>query len=206
MGSIHDGHRDRIRRRVENESLDYFEPHEILELLLFYVERQGDTNATAHELIEKFGSLSEVLDADRSKLEEVKGIGKNASFFLHLIPQICRRYMMSKSDNSAAKIINNSELAHEILAPYFIGRTVETLYMLCLNNHGEQIACEYISEGTVNATSINMKKIVSIVIKTNASAVILCQSSGRRSDSVKAGHPADEEPRRGARFHRRYPS
>ena len=43
--SIHSGHRERLRRRIENESLDYFEQHEVLELLLYYVMRQGDTNA-----------------------------------------------------------------------------------------------------------------------------------------------------------------
>lgn len=176
MASIHDGHRARMRRRVINESLDYFEEHEVLEMILYYVMRQGDTSRVAHEMINRFGSLANALDADRSKLEEINGISENVSFFLNLVPQICRRYMMSRAQKKEIKGVNNSDLAHEILAPYFIGRVEETLYVLCLNSMGEPIECDYISSGTVNATSINIRKIISVVVRSNASAVILCHN------------------------------
>ncbi len=175
-GNVHEGHRERLRRRVMNESLDYFEPHEVLELLLYYVVRQGDTNALAHNLINKFGSFAKVLDANRAKLEEVDGVGENISFFLNVIPQICRRYMLSRSKDRLKFSVISSDHAHEILAPYFIGRTVEMLYLLCLNGLGEPIDCVYISEGSVNATSINIRKIVQVVIETNATAVVLCHN------------------------------
>lgn len=175
-GNVHEGHRERLRRRVANESLDYFEPHEVLELLLYYVVRQGDTNALAHKLINKFGSFAKVLDANRAKLEEVDGVGENISFFLNVIPQICRRYMLSRSKDRLSGAVMSSDHAHEILAPYFIGRTVEMLYLLCLNGLGEPIDCVYISQGSANATSINIRKIVQVVIETNATAVVLCHN------------------------------
>ncbi len=174
--SIHSGHRQRLRSRIENESMDHFEEHEVLETLLYYVERQGDTNALAHRLLDYFGSLSKVLDANRSALEQVEGVGENVSFFLHLIPQICRRYMLSRSGDRRKSFVNNSDQAHEVFAPYFVGRTVETLYMLTLNSLGEMIACTYISEGSVNSTSLNIRKIIQVVLDNNASAVILCHN------------------------------
>lgn len=174
--SIHKGHRERLRRRIENESLDHFEPHEVLEMLLYYVERQGDTNALAHRLLDRFGSFAKVLDADRSALEQVEGVGETTSFFIHLLPQICRRYMLSRSGDRTRSFINNSDQAHEVFAPYFVGRTVETLYMLSLNSLGEMIECTYISEGSANSTSLNIRKIMKVVIENNASAVILCHN------------------------------
>lgn len=60
---IHENHRERIKRRFLIEGLDNFEPHNVLELLLFYSIPQRDTNELAHKLIERFGSLSEVFDA-----------------------------------------------------------------------------------------------------------------------------------------------
>ena len=46
----------------EIESIEFFEKHNILELLLFFGIPQRDTNPIAHALLERFGSLSGVLD------------------------------------------------------------------------------------------------------------------------------------------------
>lgn len=42
--SLNEGHRERLRRRFQKEGLDNFEPHEVLELLLFYVIPRGNVN------------------------------------------------------------------------------------------------------------------------------------------------------------------
>ncbi len=73
-------------------------------------------------------------------------------------------------------LLSNSALAHEYAAPYFIGRTVETLYVICLNNSGVPVECCYISEGIINATQVDMRKIVEAVVRNNAVAAILCHN------------------------------
>ena len=44
---LHDGHRERLKRRFLNDGLRGFEPHQILELLLFYGIPRKDTNPIA---------------------------------------------------------------------------------------------------------------------------------------------------------------
>ena len=58
---MHEGHRDRVRKRFREEGLDHFSDVQALELLLFYVIPRGDTNPIAHELLSHFGSISQVL-------------------------------------------------------------------------------------------------------------------------------------------------
>ena len=58
----HAGHRERLKKRFLKEGLDHFEPHNALELLLFFTNPRGDVNELAHELIREFGSFSGVLD------------------------------------------------------------------------------------------------------------------------------------------------
>ena len=60
---VHDGHRQRLKERFLKDGLDGFEPHNVLELLLFFAVPQRDTNEIAHQLINHFGSLSGVFDA-----------------------------------------------------------------------------------------------------------------------------------------------
>ena len=59
--SLHDGHRNRLRERFLRDGLDTFDEHQALEMLLFYAMPRKDTNALAHELIQRFGSLASVL-------------------------------------------------------------------------------------------------------------------------------------------------
>ena len=59
----HAKHRQRLRERFLSTGLEGFQDHEILELALFYVYSRRDTNPIGHALIERFGSLSGVLDA-----------------------------------------------------------------------------------------------------------------------------------------------
>ena len=62
--AVHDGHRERLKERFRTEGLDGFTEVQVLELLLFYSVPRKDTNEIAHALLEKFGTLAQVLDAN----------------------------------------------------------------------------------------------------------------------------------------------
>ena len=82
--NIHEGHRKRLRQRFDQVGLDGFSEHEILELILFQVIPRRDTNPLAHELINHFGNLAEVLDASKDELMQVPGVGEAVASVLCL--------------------------------------------------------------------------------------------------------------------------
>ena len=78
----HDGHRQRIIKKLdESELLE----HELLEVLLFYVFKRRNTNDIAHALLAEFGSLKNILTAPKERLEKVEGIGTQSAQFLWMI-------------------------------------------------------------------------------------------------------------------------
>jgi DNA repair protein RadC len=92
--NIHAGHRSRMRERFMNGGLDSFEPHEVLELLLFEYIPVVNTNPHAHALIERFGSVKNVLTAPYEELLKIPGIGPVAaegirSVYPFMSEQIC---------------------------------------------------------------------------------------------------------------------
>ena len=76
---MHEDHRKRIKARFLTEGLENFEPHNVLELLLFYTIPQKDTNELAHTLINRFGSLAGVFDASFEDLISVNGISEHTA-------------------------------------------------------------------------------------------------------------------------------
>ena len=81
----HQGHRQRMRERVQNYGLDSLAEHEALEYVLYLTNAQKDTNGIAHDLIDRFGDFAAVLEASEEELCTVEGVGPATARMLHLL-------------------------------------------------------------------------------------------------------------------------
>ena len=172
--SIHKGHRERLKQRFLEVGLDNFTDVQVLELLLFYAIPQKDTNPLAHALLERFGSLSQVLEADISQLKKVPGISEHSATLLALVTQLCRYYQVDSAQR--VEILRSLDDCGKYLVPRFFGRTRETVFLLCLDAKCKVICCKEIGEGSVNAASISTRKVVETALSCNASSVILAHN------------------------------
>ena len=173
-GSIHKGHRERIKTRFLEEGLDNFTDIQVLELLLFYAIPRRDTNPIAHALLNRFGSLSQVLEAPVEELKKVEGIGQEAAVFLQLITAAGRYYLVDK--NMQSKVLKTVDQCGQYLLPFFFGRQVETVFLLCLDAKCKVLCCREIGEGSVNSAGISIRKIVETALGANATAVVLAHN------------------------------
>ena len=171
---MHEGHRDRVKKRFRQEGLDHFSDIQALELLLFYGIPRVDTNPIAHALLDRFGSLSQVLEASPEELMKVPGVGENAALLLTLIPQMGRFYMVDRS--SRVTILQTLEQCANFLVPHFFGRKVETVFILCLDAKCKLLCCKELGEGGPNSTGVSIRKIVETAIGVNAATVVLAHN------------------------------
>ncbi len=102
-GKVHSGHRKRLRDRAEKYGFDSLEDHEFLELLLFYAIPRVNTNPIAHELINRFGSLGDVLDASVEELREA-GLSERAAHWVHFLPDFSGMYKEHYARETSEKI------------------------------------------------------------------------------------------------------
>jgi DNA repair protein RadC len=172
--SIHDGHRQRLMERFNKEGLDHFDPVQVLELLLFYSIPRRDTNEIAHALINRFGSVSRVMDASLEELMQVPGVGRNTAVFLHLAKQAGRYYQVDSTRKGA--VVKDTEDCGQYLLPYFIGRQKETVFLLCLNANCNVISCREVGEGEINSAVISPRRVVEIALTEKASTVVLAHN------------------------------
>lgn len=168
----HGGHRERMKDKYIKFGLEIFEPHEVLEMMLFYAVPRVDTNPLAHRLIDKFGSLSGVLDADINRLMDF-GLSKNASVFLNMIPQISRVYLEDK--RKKRQIITRDKLG-EYFKNKFIGRTEEHIVALFLDAKGRELSCTVISSGSFSSATLPFDKIINMAIVSKAKSVAIAHN------------------------------
>ena len=173
--NLHKGHRARLKARFLKEGLDGFEDHQVLELLLFQAIPRIDTNPLAHQLMQRFGSLSAVLEADPKDLASIDGVGANVAAFLSMIPQITRRYFHNRVRHSR-KTLNTSEAAAEYLVPLMAGRPEEVFYLICLDSQLRVLYPALISEGTVKDALVHPRHVVEAAVRHKAASVILAHN------------------------------
>lgn len=172
---MHSGHRERIKDRFLEEGLDHFEPHQILELVLFYAIPQKDTNLLAHRLLERFdGSISRVFDASVEELMVVDGIGKNAAVLLKLFPEVCRRYLLDA--NETGRVIKSSDDAAKLLLPRYIGKKNELVTLICLDSRGKVIFFNDIFQGSIHAAAVSVRRIVEVCVRSNTADVLIAHN------------------------------
>ena len=171
---IHDGHRERMRKRFITHGLDNFDDHNILELLLFYALPREDTNPIAHKLLEYFGSLAAVFDAPVEALTKIDGIGESTAVLIKLIPQISRRYLISREKTS--DILDSTQKAGAYLIPRFYGEQDEVVYMVCMDAKCKVINCKKLFHGSVNSANISIRKVVENALQYKATSVIIAHN------------------------------
>ena len=171
---MHEGHRARVKKRFLEEGLDHFSDIQALELLLFYAIPRADTNPIAHRLLDHFGSLSQVLEANPEELKKISGVGENGALLLNLIPQMGRFYMTDRA--SAPGVLTTLEQCAQYLMPRFFGRKLETVFLLCLDAKCKVLCCREVGEGGTNSAGISIRRVVETALGVNASSVVLAHN------------------------------
>lgn len=166
----HSGHRSRLRHRFLETGVSGFSEHELLELLLFYALPRVNTNEIAHDLINRFGSLTAVLEAPPDKIAEAKGVSSASAFFLKLIYDMCRKYA---SSGAVSACFSSSDDIDRLLINYF--SSVESEICLLLN-----ISMKLELLGTVSFTAESLlsgrtspRDIAEIALRNNAHRIII---------------------------------
>ena len=168
---MHEGHRERMRERYLKNGISGLAPHEVLELLLFYTQPRVDTNATAHKLLDTFGSLSGVLDADVAHICSVPGVGKSSALFFHLLRDCITLY----TQNQWAKrprLITLDEVGSYVL-DMIVEKNTEGFYILCLDPSHYVTGFSKLESGSAYKTSVDVRKVVESALMHRAFKVIL---------------------------------
>ncbi|HCA28423.1 MAG TPA: hypothetical protein DEP23_01995 [Ruminococcaceae bacterium] len=173
-GGLHQGHRERIKKRFLRDGLQGFEPHQILEMLLFFGIPRKDTNEIAHELLDTFGSLSGVLKASYDDLLNVKGMTPGSATLVRFSGQLIREYY--NSELSKDMILDSTEKMGQYVLPKFFGEYNEKVLLVCLDNKCKVLHSSFVSEGSMNATEIHVRRILEQAIRNHATAVVLAHN------------------------------
>ena len=170
--SIHAGHRKRLKQAMLDSNFNGMSDINLLEALLFYSISRSNTNETAHKLLQAFGSIDAVFEADYEDLLLVDGIGENSAFLIKLVNKT-RKKMESPKKGS---IVGGTTGAAEYFRPYFMAEKNEKMLALLLDNAGGFIKVVELGTGVINSVSFDNRKLMEAAMRCGCATVILAHN------------------------------
>lgn len=172
--TLHEKHRERLKEKFLEFGLDGLEDHELVELLLFYAVPRQNTNEIAHKLINEYGRISDILEADTENLMKIKGISKHSAVLFKLILAAVNKYMNEQND------IANAMLTPQNIDTYiknlFYGHTNEVAYALLLDKDCVVKKVKKLSTGTVNAAPIYPREVIKLAVNERYPYILLAHN------------------------------
>ncbi len=184
-GNLHVNHRARMKERFLQNGIDVFPDHNVMELMLFYAVPRRDVNPLAHTLLRRFGTLAGVFDAGYEELLEVEGVGENIATLIKLVPQVARRYQISRE--SVEQTLDSTKKLGTVLTPYFFGEQEEVVYLLCMDAKCKVLGVRLLGRGTLGSANVSLRKLVETALRLNTAIAVLAHNhpSGNAVPSVE---------------------
>jgi DNA repair protein RadC len=135
---------------------------------------RADAIELAARLLQRFGSVRQLLNADGERMLEEKGIGEARAARLLAVPELARRYfeeslpvgaaIRSPSDTESFLLAKMRHLGHELFCCLF------------LDNRHRVLRFDEMFRGTIDGTSVYPREVVKEALAVNAAAVILAHN------------------------------
>lgn len=161
------GHRARLRARYRMNGEAALQDYELLELLLTFAIPRRDTKLLAKKLLERFGTLARVFEAEPSALEEIDGIGPQAAILISLIRPLAARFLTEPP--SAKTVLRSTGDAATYFQAKLKGLKEEEVHVAFVNAKNAVTATECLQRGTVDQSVVYVRKVIERALAHKAS-------------------------------------
>lgn len=165
------GHRARLRKRLMSGGDDALADHEVIEYLLMVARPRIDTKPIARSLIQRFGSLAGVLNADPQALALHPNMGETSAAALRIVALAARR--LAKTVVREQPVLSNWQALLDYLHIDMAHLNVERVRVLYLNTQNMLILDHLVGDGTLDESPIYTREVVKKGLDVGAAAMIL---------------------------------
>ena len=127
----------------------------------------------ACKLIDKFGSLSYIMQSESFSLREYTGCSERALHVIRLAAELTSRRVTDRF--RSGKKYTDEEIKL-LVAGTFFASPIEQAYCLMFGANGKFISSEFLGDGTVNAASIMPRRVLDIMYRRGAKKMLLAHN------------------------------
>ena len=168
------GHRERLRKKLLTGGRHALADYELLELILSLAIPRKDIKLLAKDLIARFGSLSGVIRAEPTGLEQVPGMTENAIAAIKTMEAAMARTL--EIEVEAKPILTDMTHIETYLKALLGGKSVEELHVFYLDAKSRLMKNELTTRGTINASVLYPREIAKRALELGATGVMIAHN------------------------------
>jgi DNA repair protein RadC len=162
--------RDRLRQFLILAGAENLLDHELVEVMLFTNNARADAEGLAEELLDRFGSLADVLSAEPEALAAA-GLSMSAIAGIRLVREVALRFM--RAELHSRPLVASHDTLIDYCSAQLAHSKVEEFHILFLDRKNALIKHERQQRGTVDHTPVYTREVVKRALELGASALIL---------------------------------
>jgi DNA repair protein RadC len=165
---------ERPREKLLDRGVQVLSDAELLAVLIGTGTRRRNVLELARAHIAAFGSLRELLNAERSSWSDKEGFGPARYAALQAVLELARRHLLEPMKTGSA--LAAPEATQKFLLAQLRDRPYEVFCCLFLDGRHRLIAFEELFRGTTDSAQVHTKEVLRQAIVHNATAVILAHN------------------------------
>jgi len=165
---------DRPRERLFALGANRLSDAELLAITLRTGTRGKNAVELARELLQEFGSLRQLLNAEQHQLNHISGFGPVKFAQFKAIAELGQRYARETLQRGDA--LTSPEQTENYLRTRMRDYQQEVFACLWLDNRHRIIHFDELFFGTVNGANVYSREVVRAALRHNAAAAILCHN------------------------------
>ena len=162
---------ERPRERMVAKGADALKNSELIAILLRTGLKGVSAIQVAEQLLQKFGTLSNLSRAGIPDLRQIKGVGRDKAIALKAAFTLARR--MAEELRHESPTLDNPETIASLLREENRAYEVEHFQVVLLNTRRRLISIEKISQGTLDTILVHPREVFKTAIAASASAIVL---------------------------------
>jgi DNA repair protein RadC len=165
---------ERPREKLRTRGAAALSDAELLAIFLRTGMKGKSAVDLARELLNRFGSLTQLVAASETDFCATKGMGQAKYVQLQAVLEMSRRALREEIQHGDA--LNSPRAVRDYLQLLLGGRHQEVFLVLFLDTQHRVIASEELFHGTLGQTSVYPREVVKRALAHNAAAVILAHN------------------------------
>lgn len=170
------GHRARLKERFMADEGVSMPDYELLELLLTMAIPRRDVKPLAKKLINKYGSLGEVIHTSSHRLTDEAKLSVNTIVLLKLVSSIMSRITFAQFADSDEPIISSWEMFEDYCWQKMAYNEIEEFRIFLFDTDMHYKGSKVLATGTINKVSLHPREVVKSALENNAYRIVLAHN------------------------------
>ncbi|WP_291357005.1 MULTISPECIES: RadC family protein [unclassified Acinetobacter] len=166
---------ERPRERLILQGAASLSDAELLAIFLRSGSKQHSAVELSRMLLQHFGGLNPIFDAELQDLSQFHGIGASKYAQLIAVRELGRRYISAHLKQEKIEL-SNSKILLDFLKFELLGETQEVFAVLCLDAHLRKISFKKMFYGSLNSCEISTNQLLRYAINQHASSIVIAHN------------------------------